>query len=160
MTQGENALDEMLRALSAQQPTETPALATQRQPTRPDAVAPLHPASTSKDTSMHDDTQPTPPNQTPATNAQPLAAQLEAALQAAQAQVEQAMAAADMAVQAAMQAANAAIASAGNGRAVDSAAQALQQASQAAAAAAQEQAEQAINATSTRTPNADGETAG
>ncbi|PKV13916.1 hypothetical protein [Xanthomonas prunicola] len=149
MTQAEHALGEMLRALAAQRPTDIPPLTVPIQPPHTDAVAPLHPASTSGDIRMSDNTQPTPPAQTAASAAQsPALSQAEAALKAAQAQVDQAMAAADMAVQAAMQAANAAIASAGYGREVDSAAQALQQADQAAAAAvaAAQQAEQAMSA--------------
>ncbi|KHL52499.1 hypothetical protein [Xanthomonas cannabis] len=154
VTQAEHALGEMLRTLAAQHPPEAAPRAAPMQPSRTDELPPLHSTSTSTsgDTSMSDDTQPTPtsPNQTPATTAQSSgSSQIEAALKAAQAQIDQAMAASDMAVQAAMQAATAATAAAGNNQAIDSANQALQQADQAAAAAvaaAQQQAEQAMSA--------------
>ncbi|WP_372393293.1 hypothetical protein ACCQ05_06560 [Xanthomonas sp. NCPPB 3582] len=140
----------MLRALAAQHPTQAAPRAAPMQPSRTDDLAPIHSASTSGDTKMSDDTQPTPPNPTPATTVQPSgSSQIEAALKAAQAQIDQAMAASDMAVRAAMQAATAATAAAGNNQAVDSANQALQQADQAAAAAVaatQQQAEQAMSA--------------
>ncbi|WP_258071406.1 MULTISPECIES: hypothetical protein [Xanthomonas] len=159
MAQAENALGERLRALAAQHPTETAPLAVPMRPSRADAVTPLHSTSTSGDTRMSDDTQPTPPYQTPASIAQSSgSSQIEAALKAAQAQIDQAMAASDRAVRAAMQAATAATAAAGNDQAIDSANQALQQAEQAAAAAvtaAQQQTEQAMAATSPATPNAD-----
>ncbi|QJD68453.1 hypothetical protein HG421_12570 [Xanthomonas campestris pv. badrii] len=162
--QAEHALGEMLRTLAAQRPTETAPRAAPMQPSRADAVTPLHPASISGDTIMSDDTQPTPPNQPPAITAQsPGSSQIEAALKAAQAQIDQAMAASDRAVQAAMQAATAATAAAGNTQAVDSANEALQQADQAAAAAvaaAQQQTEQAMSATSPVNPNPGSETAG
>ncbi|MFO3703538.1 hypothetical protein ACI6Q5_00785 [Xanthomonas codiaei] len=140
----------MLRALAAQHPTQAAPRAAPIQPSRTDDLAPIHSASTAGDTKMSDDTQPTPPNPTPATTVQPSgSSQIEAALKAAQAQIDQAMAASDMAVRAAMQAATAATAAAGNNQAVDSANQALQQADQAAAAAVaatQQQAEQAMSA--------------